>query len=207
MARPPSNDIAHEQATDHWIRKKISQERFPLASTGNLVAVGGFKVGDRDLGLAYAEMAVRGYKQADIRAMQLLHSAEAQSGGAPGDHELHARLGFLEQVNGNKDQAASEYRQALAADANDSLAAGNLALILAERHQYEKASELWKTVFTRDPVELGAGFNLAVIQCGEGQRGAALATLDRLLLFAPDSEKAQTMSAEIRSGKENCGTR
>lgn len=207
MARPPSNDIAHEQATDHWIRKNITQDLLPLASTGKLVAVGGFKAGDRDLGLAYAQMAVRGYKQADIDAVQLLHSAEAQSGGAPGDHELHARLGFLEQVNGNTDQAANEYRQALAADAYDSLAAGNLALILAEEHQYDKASELWKTVFTHDPVELGAGFNLAVVQCGSGRRDEALTTLDRVLFFAPDNGKARAMADAIRAGKQNCGTK
>jgi tetratricopeptide (TPR) repeat protein len=171
------------------------------------VAVGGFKAGDRDLGLAYAQMAVRGYNQADVRAIQLLHSAEAQSGGAPGDHELHARLGFLEQLNGKTDQAANEYRQALAADAYDSLAAGNLALILAGEHQYDKASELWKTVFTHDPVELGAGFNLAVVQCGSGRRGEALTTLDRVLFFAPDNGKARAMADAIRAGRQNCGTK
>ncbi|MGA8041411.1 MAG: cytochrome c3 family protein, partial [Terracidiphilus sp.] len=41
MARPPSNDIAHEQVTDHWIRKEVSEERLPLATTGPLVTVGG----------------------------------------------------------------------------------------------------------------------------------------------------------------------
>ncbi|MGB6687330.1 MAG: cytochrome c3 family protein, partial [Terracidiphilus sp.] len=56
MARPPSNDIAHEQVTDHWIRKRVSEERLPLATSGDLVAVGGFTAGDRDLGLAYAQM-------------------------------------------------------------------------------------------------------------------------------------------------------
>jgi predicted CXXCH cytochrome family protein len=206
MARPPSNDIAHEQATDHWIRKSITLERLPLASTGNLVAVGGFKAGDRDLGLAYAQMAVRGYRQADVRAVELLRGAEAQAGGAPRDHELHARLGFLEQVNGETQQAAGEYRQALAADPYDSLAAGNLALIQAGQHHYDEAARLWDSVFTHDPVQLGAGFNLAVVQCGSGNRNAALATLDRLLIFAPDNGKARAMAAAIRSGKRSCGT-
>ncbi len=206
MARPPSNDIAHEQETDHWIRKRVTQERLPLISTGKLEVVGGFAASDRDLGLAYAQMAERGDPQAEARAIKLLLNAQMQAAGAPGDHQLHAQLGFLEQVGGQSQQAADEYRQALAADPYDSLAAGNLALILAGQHQYEKASELWNSVFINAPVELGAGFNLAVVQCGAKQRDAALATLDRLLIFAPDNERARVMAAAIRSGKRNCGT-
>jgi hypothetical protein len=63
MARPPSNDIAHEQVTDHWIKKTVSQERLPLATSGDLEVVGGTRAGDRDLGLAYAQMAARGDRQ------------------------------------------------------------------------------------------------------------------------------------------------
>jgi hypothetical protein len=37
-------------------------------------------------------------------------------------------------------------------------------------------------------------------------RHAASATLDRLLLFAPDNERARAMSVEIRSGKRSCGS-
>jgi tetratricopeptide (TPR) repeat protein len=151
-------------------------------------------------------MAVRGYRQADVRALELLRSAEAQAGGAPRDHELHARLGFLEQVNGETQQAAGEYRQALAADPYDSLAAGNLALIQAGQHHYDEAARLWDSVFTHDPVQLGAGLNLAVVQCGSGNRNATLATLDRLLIFAPDNGRARAMAAAIRSGKRSCGT-
>ena len=203
MGRPPSNDIAHEQVTDHWIKRRVTEERLPLATSGELEAVGGFAAGDRDLGLAYAQMAARGNQMAGVRAMGLLRGAEKQA-DAEGDHELHSQLGFLEQMAGKTQEAADEYRLALAANADNSLAAGNLALIEAGQHHYAEAAQLWNSVFSHDPVQLGAGLNLAVVECETGQRGAALATLDRLLLFAPDNERARAMSVEIRSGKRSC---
>jgi predicted CXXCH cytochrome family protein len=205
MARPPSNDIAHEQVTDHWIRRTVTQDRLPLATSGDLEVVGGFAASDRDLGLAYAQMAARGDRPSALRALELLRNAEKQSTGAPLDHELHAQLGFLEQLNGEIQLAAAEYRQALAADPYDSLAAGDLAFIQARQGQYPEAIRLWDSVFTNDPVQLGAGLNLAVVECGAGQRAAALATLDRLLTFSPDNEEAKALANRIRSGKQNCG--
>jgi predicted CXXCH cytochrome family protein len=206
MARPPSNDIAHEQVTDHWIRKRVSEERLPLATTGDLVAVGGFAAGDRDLGLAYAQMAARGDRQAATRAVELLTGAEKQAGAAK-DHELHAQLGFLDQLASETQTAAAEYAQALQADPDDSLAAGNLALIEAQRRHVAEAVRLWNSVFSRDPVELGAGLNLAVVQCAAGQREAAVSTLDRLLTFAPDNDRARSMLGAIRSGQQGCAAR
>lgn len=207
MARPPSNDIAHEQVTDHWIKRRISDERLPLATSGDLVTVGGVAAGDRDLGLAYAQMATRGDQHAGQRALELLRRAETESNGATADHELHAQLGFLEQVSGHSEGAAAEYREALAADPYDSLAAGNLALIQAQAHNLADAARLWRDVFAHDPVELGAGFNLAVVECGAGRRAEALNTLDRILEFAPDNHRARQMSGEIVAGTRACGGR
>jgi predicted CXXCH cytochrome family protein len=209
MARPPSNDIAHEQVTDHWIKRRVSPERLPLASSGELAVVGAFPADDRDLGLAYAQMAARGNQEAGVRAIKLLQEAEKgaeKQPGAASDHELHSQLGFLEQTAGQPQQAATEYRLALAADSYDSLAAGNLALVEAGQHHYAEAARLWSSVFHNDPVQLGAGMNLAIVDCGLGQRDAALAALDRLLLFAPDNQAGRALSLEIRSGKRSCGT-
>jgi predicted CXXCH cytochrome family protein len=209
MARPPSNDIAHEQVTDHWIRKRVNRERLPLASSGDLVAVGGMTASDRDydrnLGLAYAQMAVRGDQAAGIRAMELLHRAETRSGEAEKDHELHAQLGFLEQIDGKTDEAAKEYKMALAADAFDSLAAGDLALMDAQRHDARDAIRLWGDVFGHDPSQLKAGMNLAVTECSQGDREAALGTLERMLVFSPDDQRAKSLAAQIRTGRRGCG--
>ena len=141
-----------------------------------------------------------GNQQAGERAISLLERAEHTESGARHDHELHAQLGFLRQLSGEKAAAAEEYQMALEADPNSSLAAGDLALLRAEQHQYAEASRLWKQVFDHDPSQLGAGMNLAVVECGLGKRSDALATLDRILEFSPDDEKARAMAGEIRSG-------
>lgn len=203
MARPPSNDIAHEQVTDHWIRKQVSESPLPAATRGALVSVGGVDASDRDLGLAYAQMAERGDQEAGKRAMELLHKAETEPGAAE-DHELHAELGFLCQVSGKTEDAAKEYREALAADEFDKLARGNLALVEAGRHEYGDAARQWARVFAEDPAELGAGFNLAVVECGAGEPQQALKALDRILEFSPDNARAEAMEKEIRA-EGKCG--
>lgn len=204
MGRPASNDIAHEQVTDHWIKRHAGNERLPLATTGDLVSVGGVHAGDRDRGLAYAQLAASGDKPAALRALELLHKAEKESEIARSDHEAHTQLGFLEQLNGNKDQAAAEYREALAADPDDSVAAGNLAFIEAQDHHLAEAAGLWREVFAHDPTEIDAGFNLAILECGAGERASTVQILDRILQFSPDNDRARTMAAEIQNGTRAC---
>jgi predicted TPR repeat methyltransferase len=79
-----------------------------------------------------------------------------------------------------------------------------LALIEAQKHDYPAAIGLWAGVFDHDPDQLGAGMNLAILQCGSGDRVQALKTLDRLLSFAPDNEKAREMKLTIEAGKMQC---
>ncbi len=205
MARAPSSDIAHEQVTDHFIRKHPNQKQVTPEPGSELEVVGGFIAADRDLGLAYAQMADRGDAKAATRAIDLLRRAEKEDRGASNDAEVHARLGFLEQVSGHPQQAASEYRRALAANPADSLALGDLALIQAQQHQYAEAVRLWQAAFNDDPVQVNAGLNLAVVECQTGNRDGALSALDRLLTFDPDDGKARSLAAEIKSGKAKCG--
>ena len=204
MARPPANDIAHEQVTDHWIRKRVSEERLPLATGGKLETVGGMTAGDRELGLAYAQMAERGDQGAGKRALELLRTAEA-SPDAARDHELHAELGFLDQIDGKTDEAAKEYQKALEADAYDALAAGDLALIEAKRNDTGAAIRLWQSVIEHDPTQATAAMNLAVVECAEGGKAGALKALDRVLDFSPDDTAAREFVEQIRSGRRRCG--
>jgi len=219
MPRAAADDIAHEQVTDHRIPRTApvhaakSQKRAPASPiSGTLAAVGGgagvlgearSKVQARDLGLAYAMAAAKGDARAVEQARALLQEAE-QLPEAAGDHELHAQLGFLEQVAGEKAAAAQEYGLALAADSDDSFAAGNLALLKAGDRQYGEAIALWERAFGHDPTQTRAGMNLAVVQCGLGSREAALATLERILEFSPDEAQARELAGEIRAGRHAC---
>ena len=204
MARASSTDIAHEQVTDHLIRARLTTRPGPRPSSGELEPVGPPDTSDRDVGLAYAEMSLRGDRDAAARAMTVLRQEEQKTHGAPEDAELHSRLGFLDQVNGDIAAATDEYDQALKANPYDALALGNMALIKAGRHEYAEAERLWKLSFDYDPVQTGAGMNLAIVACQTGNRAEALSTLDRLLLFDPDNTKARLLAAEIRAARKTC---
>ncbi len=214
MPRATADDIAHEQVTDHRIPRlpgaKTAHAR-ATSGAGVLVAVGdgsGQPVAPnpRDLGLAYAQAAVKGDGTAAARARTLLSGAERVAGAA-GDFELHRQLGFLDQVAGDREGAAREYGLALAANPDDALAAGNLALLKTADRQYGAAAELLQRAFQADPVQLQAGRNLALVQCGLGRKEAALGTIERILEFSPDDGQARELEREIRSGRHGCGAR
>lgn len=206
MGRPPTNDIAHEQVTDHWIRKRVSSQVLPPATTGPLVTVGAENATDRDFGLAYAQLAEHGDRTAADNALAYLRKAE-QANPHARDAELHTELGFLDQIGGHTGDATEEYQRALAANPDQNVAAGNLALIDAEQRKYAEAIRLWQTVLEHNPAQQVAGIDLAVVECGAGDRQAAINALDRVLQFAPDHDRARTMLAELRSGKQSCRAR
>ena len=207
MARASSSDIAHEQVTDHLIRKRLSPEPAPAAGLQVLEAVGGAQAGDRDLGLAYAELAVHGNQEAGARAMTLLSRGEAEANGAAADAELHTELGFLDQVSGHREAAMAEYERAIRANPYDSVALGDMAFIEASRRRYAEAETLWKAAFDDDPAQIGAGLNLAIVECETGNRSVALETLRRVLEFSPDDGKAEGLEIEMANGKQNCAGR
>ena len=204
MARADSSDIAHEQVTDHFIRKRLPAGTLDAAEPGVLEAVGAKKAGDRDLGLAYAQMAVRGDREAAARAMELLSRAEKSAQGAATDFQLHSELGFLEQESGHSAAASEEYERAIRANPYDSLALGDLALIRARQHQVAAAEHLWKAAFEHDPVQIGAGLNFAIMECQTGNRKEAAEALGRVLEFAPDDADAERFLSAIESGTTSC---
>lgn len=206
MARLRSTDIAHAQVTDHWIRKRAADENPPAVESDELIPIGSSQADDRDLGLAYAQLAVHGDQTAGTRALELLRRAEHTESGQAGDAELHSNLGFLEQVDGRAEDAMREYRSALDANPGDALAADNLAVIEAKRNRVAEAIRLWQSVVDRDPAQSGAAMNLAIVECDEGEGPASLAVLDRLLEFAPDDTVARDFADEIRSGHHHCGS-
>ena len=216
MPKAKTDDIAHEQVTDHRIPRipiaaKLQGEKNTAdhgSAAGQLIAIGtvpgiAAESSNRDLGLAYALATENGDRLAGERAIQLLSEAESLPGSAS-DNQLHEQLGFLRQLAGENDAAEREYAETLAADPHDSIAAGNLALLKAQDKQYGEAIELWERAFDEDPIQVKAGMNLAIVQCGLGGKEAALKTLGRILVFSPDDHRAAEMLREIQSGKRGC---
>jgi Cytochrome c554 and c-prime len=205
MARLPSSDIAHSQITDHWIRVNPLPEQLPKPATeGALATVGGVGADDRDLGLAYAQMAERGDRQAGQQALELLQRAETQEKDAARDSELHAQIGFLDQETGKADAAMREYRAALEANSENATAEGDLALIEAGRHQTLLAIEGLRRVFAADPGQVQAGMDLAILECAQGDRQDALSTVNRLLRFSPDDQQAKRFAMRVMLSRTPC---
>ena len=204
MPRSASADIAHEQVTDHRIQipRKATEAR--AGTNEALVPIGDEKATDRELGLAYAQMAQRGDRQSAETALTLLRKAEALEAATVKDAELHTELGFLEQESGDIHAADREYRAALAADPDDGTARGDMAVLFAGTGDYATAVRLWQRVFDADPAQAAAGYNLALGQCRLGRKEDAEATLKRLLSFAPDDQRARALATALAGGAQSC---
>jgi tetratricopeptide (TPR) repeat protein len=204
MPREETEDIAHEQVTDHRIQIASKPFTSPLAAQ-ELSPIGGVHPSARDEGIAWAQLALRGNRTAGERAMQLLLQAEQSDPAQSNDTELHTELGFLAQMSGNRERAKSEYQAALRADPLNGTAAGDLAVLDAQSGAVAAAVSLWQTAFAHDPGASAAGIDLAVMQCRLGQAGEAGQTLKRVLLFSPDNEAARRLSLALVAGTEHCG--
>jgi predicted CXXCH cytochrome family protein len=203
MPREKTGDVAHEQVTDHRIQRRPSPSSTQMQQTADLALVGGGTASDRDLGLAYFQMADLGDQEAGRRAMALLQQAEPHEGGQP-DPDMHRALGFLAHLAGDRDLATREYEATLRENPADSLAAGDLA-ILEARAGNAKAAITWLEGISRnDPGETTAGMDLAMIDCAIGDPQAATRALRHVLDFSPDDAKARQALAAIETKPETC---
>jgi len=190
MPREESSDVAHEQVTDHRIQRRPTQG--PAPEGGELTVVGGGPASDRDLGLAYFQLAEQGNQTAGLRAKQLLEKSNA----GESDTDVHTALGVLDQLSGDTLGATLEYQTVLRANPADSTAAGDLAILQARSGDIKDAVKGLSWVATHDPADTVAGLDLAMIQCAIGDSEAAVKTLQRLLEFSPDDQKARAALAK-----------
>lgn len=205
MPREDTEDISHEQVTDHRIQ--IPGKPYASPFTGEeLVAIGGGHPGPRDEGLAWAQLALQGDRTAGERAMRLLLEAEKSDAEQAGDGALHMELGFLEQMSGDRERARAEYEAALRADPYNATAAGDLAVLDAQSGNVAAALPLWRSVFEHDPGASAAGMDLAVGECRTTGKAAAEQTLRRVLLFSPDNERARKSLMALEAGTQRCAT-
>ena len=181
-------DVSHEQATDHNIQIRPSAPESMLKLTDleesdELVPVGNMSAGDRELGLAYAQLGERGDQKAGEMAFSLLRRAEKEGDS---DVQVHTQLGFLKQMSGDRTSASKEYADALAEDPSDTTAMGNLAVLDAASGRTTEAVDLLQRVVDADPSQMAAGLNLAFIECRMGNKRKALEILNRLSQLNPD---------------------
>ena len=205
MPTRETTDISHEQLTDHNIERIPAKQR-SRAAGGDvvLVPVGGVSAGDRELGLAYTQLAEKGDRESGEKAIALLKKAE--SNGA-NDAELHSRLGFLDQISGQERDAEKEYEMALMADPYETTALVNLAVLDASQGDAATAMKFLEKVTSDDPSQTAAGLDLAFLQCKLGDKAKALQTVARVELFDPDNPVLHRFKDTGRYGNQSCKLR
>lgn len=179
-------DISHEQVTDHDIERvpaKTSVSAKAWVEGEALVPVGGFAVGDRELGLAYAQRAQKGDRKAGERALGMLRRAEA---GGSDDVQVHVNLGFLEQVAGDVAGARREYGMALREDPYQASALVNRAVLDASGGDLPEAVRLLDRLVEADPSQTLAGLDLLRLECRAGEVERARGLVERLRVVNPD---------------------
>ena len=200
-----TTDISHEQVTDHDIEARPLNpppaQFIDASSSYDLVPVGGFPAGDREFGLAYAQLAQRGLPGAQQKALELLSKA-AQSGQP--DHELESRLGYLLQISGDSAKARAAYDAAREANPYDPTALANLAGLDASSNHLPEAIHLLDRLTHADVSQTAAGLNLAFIDCSLGHPAKALTLLQRLSLVNPDDPQLRAFLNHNTYARQHC---
>ena len=201
MPRMDSADISHTAVTDHRIPRRPRVSPPPVPAAGRrLVEFGNPRPDPRDLGLAYAEIALRGDAFARGEAFRLLEEALPEH---PADPEVLTHLGYLCQTRGDLTRATTLYERALAANPNQAAAAANLGVLYADRGRLAASLVLWQRVFDRNPHRSEVGINLGIGLCAQGDRAAARRAFERVLAYNPDSGHTKRLLATLAAGR--CG--
>lgn len=160
MPKNPAADAGHGVFTDHSIPQVPGRIRNQSAGSWNLHGFSAADKGDRELGLAYAEVGVRtGNRPQQAEAIRLLTAALPAS---KGDSEVEVRLADLDERAGNSSQALALYQAALRQDANSVVAMVNLGRIYGSRGLLDDAIKLWREALKRNPCLAEAGTNLQI---------------------------------------------
>lgn len=203
MPRHESADIRHTQVTDHRIlrRPEETPAAAPPESGRELVPFGTARSEPRELGLAYAQVALRGDPHAAQEAVRLLQDALPRY---PRDADVLTRLGFLYQEEGQEQRASQMYERALDVDPDEAVAASNLAEIYATHGDLQKAIPLWARTFAQDHGKSEVGVDLSIALEKEGHRAAACQTLVTVLRHNPDLGQARAMLRDLETVAGQC---
>ena len=156
MPKNPAADAGHGVFTDHSIPRIAGRARAQPAASWKLRGFSAADAGDRELGLAYAEVGVRtGSRPQQAEAIRLLMAA-------PQDAEVQVRLADLQERAGNSGRALALYQAALRQDPNAVVALVNLGRLYGSSGLLDQAIALWREALKRDPCLDEAGANLRI---------------------------------------------
>ena len=227
MPSRPTTDISHEQTVNHDIEvygkdglprggahaaSTSPQVQAPLPAQGqrsgghlaaftqavDLVPVGAAKASERDLVLAYAQLAARGSRPAFVKAEALLTKVQT-SGQA--DLAVEEQMAYLAQLRGDTANAQDAYAKVLAADPENASALTNTAVLRARAGDVAGAEAALRAVIARHPAESTALVDLARLEAALGKREQALEYARQALHFNPDGPAPQQLLHELLRAK------
>ncbi len=167
MPKSPAVDAGHGVFTDHSIPRVAGRALAQPAASWTLRGFTAADAGDRELGLAYADVGVRtGNRRQQAEAIRLLTAA-------PQDAEAQVRLADLEERAGNPGRAATLYQSALRQDPNAVVAMVNLGRLYGSGGLLDKAIALWREALKRNPCLAEAGTNLQIALRAKNDTAAA----------------------------------
>jgi hypothetical protein len=196
MPRSGVTDAQHVVYTDHSIPRRPSLGNpKPLPADAPLAPFGAQAASVRDLGLAYAIVAVREqnvvYRE---RAFELLTQALPTN---PNDPQTLSYLADLYKNRSNDGAAFDLYQRLLRVDPLESSAPVALGAYQMERGNYPEAIRLWNDALRKNPALLLVRVNLAVALLRTGRGAEARATLQKALEFNPNFQAARDLLAKI----------
>jgi Flp pilus assembly protein TadD len=185
MPRAPAASVQHAAFTDHSI-PRTPHAPASLPADAILSPFPGSAATDRELGLAYATLAIEDNNRAwGMRAVKLLEPAT--------DPSAIDQLAQLYDRMGKEDAACEMYKRVVDADPTATGAAVNLGTCLAKQGKVEESVRLWKDALARNPGLESARFNLAVALYRMGRTAGARAVLDEALKLNPASKRAREL--------------
>ncbi len=212
MPANASTDVAHTEVTDHRIQRRPNSGAVlddaiarPVETLPRLMPFPNSpqtEHDDRDMALAWANMAENGDAAVLKQAEQLLRKAVQES---PKDATLLSSFGYVEQRRGAVSDARELYQRALAQDPHLLDAATNLGVIEANSGHLGEAVKLWEDAFQRAPGRSSVGMNIARAFCSAGQLDRARDVTMRVLQFNPDLGSAKKMLNGLNGTPAKCG--
>lgn len=200
MPKGPVTDAEHVAYTDHSIPRMQSALNARAREDDALVPFGTMQPTTRDLGLAYAIVALReNSASAREKAFDLLRPAEKRS---PSEPQTLSYLADLYRTRGDHTHAAELYERLLQVDPTQSAAPVALGGYAMERGDYDGATRLWRQALRISPALILVRMNLAVALVRMGQREAAVSVLEKGIEFNPASDAARAMLRDIRAGRQ-----
>jgi hypothetical protein len=204
MPGTPVTDADHVVYTDHSIpRRALIRNRKPAADAP-LAAFGATNAGTnagtaaspRDLGLAYAVVALRDQSAIyGVRAFDLLREAERQD---PNEPQTLSYLADLYKTRKDDRTAETLYRRLYALDPTLSSAPMNLGAYEMERGHMDEAVRLFQEALRISPALVLVRMNLAVALIRTGKVAEARTDLEKALWFNPSFTAARELLDRIR---------